>query len=221
MSQTTAKRRILLIIIAMLLLPAVVIAAVAAIDSWITPGFQVDLYEIDESNLPQVTYKYAVTDTAAGGNALSHWTLGIGLCANNLVSPMAGAYTTPTDDCTAAGYGTSCVASEYTVVTGYDPTTGVNGIKFEDADPQLAYPQTHLFEITVSGETGRGEIPLSIKAAGNEPVGTIMGPICEPTAVSFSNASVASSGNTAFVAIAALTMLMGFATVGVWRKHGK
>lgn len=218
MSQTTAKRRILLIVIAMLLLPAVVMAA---IDSWTAPGFQVDLYEIDESNAPEVTYKYAITDTAAGGNAMSHWSLGLEQCAKELVSPGLGNYTTPIDG-TVCGDGLdypACESANYRVELGRDPTTGVTGIKFEG--DTLAYPNTHLFHITVSGETARGEIPIAIKPGANVFTGTITGPICGPSAVSLSNASVASSGNTAFIAIAALTMLMGVATVGVWRKHGK
>jgi hypothetical protein len=203
------------------------LAAAAAIDTWIASlngidYFQVDLYEIDESNLPAVTYKYAVTDIYSGPNdpALSHWTLGLELCANSLLNPSSNSYTTPIDSavCGAGGDYANCVSTNYTVVTGNDPTTGVDGVKFEDAAQQLSFGQTHLFHITVSGETDRGEIPVAIKAAGNEPDGTITGPICTPTAVTMAAPNVASSNSSAFIAVAAAMMFMGVASAGVLRK---
>lgn len=227
MQQTIAKHRILLLIAVFVLLPATVFAAAAAIDTWIASAndidyFQVDLYEIDESNLPAVTYKYAVTDiyNGSGSNdpALSHWALGIELCANKLVNPTAGAYVTPIDPAVCGTDYTNCVSTPYTVVEGIDPTTGVNGLKFEDADDQLEYGQTHLFHITVGAETGRGEIPVAIKAADNEPDGTITGPICRPTAVTMATPSVASSSNATFAVVAAAVMFMGVLSAGVLRK---
>jgi hypothetical protein len=70
----------------------------------------------------------------------------------------------------------------------------------------------------VGAETGRGEIDVAVKAADNEPSGTIMGPVCTPAAVTMAAPSVASSNNTTFVAIAAAMMIMGVLSVGVLRK---
>lgn len=225
MSQTTAKR-LILIIFAMLLLPAVVLAAT----SWTDPNgfFRVELYGVEGTpgSGGNVTYKYAVTDLAGTStNALSHWTLGIESCMDNVVKPLDGDfYTTPIEPavCGTGGAYEPCASATYEVEIGPDgQAPGVNGIKFLDPDVQLANGETHLFFITVSGVTATGENPLVVKSGDHSIVGTIDGPICEPTAVSFSNTSVASSGNTAFVAIAALTVLMGVATVGAWRKHEK
>lgn len=234
MSQTTAKR-LILIIFAMLLLPAVVMAATSwtAVNSAGHAVFQIDLYQV--IGVPgsggNVTYKYAVTDISQGisGNAdpdLSHWTLGIEGCADNLVKPLDGdTFITPIEPA-VCGVGQAyeeCVESEYLVETGPDGQTGVDGVKFLDPNPALTNGQTHLFYIVVSGVTATGEIDVLAKPGTENIIGTnvIDGPICEPTAVSFSNTSVASSGNTPFVAIAALTVLMGVATVGMWRKHEK
>jgi hypothetical protein len=224
-SQTTAKR-LILIIFAMLLLPAVVMAAT----TWTDPDgyFRIELYDVDGTpgSGGNVTYKYAVTDLAGTStNALSHWTLGIESCVDNIVKPLDGAlYTTPIEPavCGTGDVYEPCTSATYLVEFGPDgQVPGVNGIKFLDPDVQLGNGETHLFFITVSGVTATGENPVVVKSGSTSLTGMIDGPVCVPSAVSFSNTSVASSGNTAFVAIAALTMLMGVATVGVWRKHEK
>lgn len=225
MRQLTTTRRILLIVTIMLLLPAVVMAAIDSftfLNSSSQPVFQLDLYDIDETNLPAVTYKYALTDLLAGDNAMSHWTLDLEQCTGKVSEPEAGPYQTifDSDVCGEGLEYENCVAGvNYTVETGQDPTTGLRGIKFEG--DSLEPGQTHIFHITLLAETGREDIDVAIKAGNNVYPGTILGPICRPTAVAMSSTNVASSNGLAFAAVAALTMLMGLATVGVWRKQGK
>ncbi|NLF65236.1 MAG: hypothetical protein GX579_11625 [Chloroflexi bacterium] len=226
MPNAVAKYRIFFLIAVFVLLPATAFAAVAALDTWVATHnnidkFRVDLYAIDESNLPAVTYKYAVTDLYNGQGddpALSHWALGIGLCARKVANPTPGPYTTPMDPAVCGTEYDNCVSTTYTVEHVADPTTGVDGIKFEDADEQLGFGETHLFHITVAGETGRGEIDVAIKAGGLTPAGTILGPLCQPSAVAMTGASVAGAGNATFAAVAAAVMFMGVLSVGVLRK---
>jgi hypothetical protein len=226
MQQTITKHRILFLLVVFMLLPATVFAAAAAISSWTaynsgTPVFKVDLYAIDQSNLPAVTYKYAVTDIYPGSGQAdpgqSHWTLGIGQCVANLVSPTAGAYTTPIDPavCGAGLPYASCTSENYQVVLGQDPTTGVEGIKFEGG---MEDGETHLFHLTVSSETGWGFRDVAVKAGTWSVVGTMKVPLCEPTAVTMAAPSAASHSNTAFFGVAAAMMVMGVLSVGVLRK---
>lgn len=226
MQQAIAKHRILFLLAVFVLLPATVFAAGAAISSWTayngsTPVFQVDLYAIDESNLPAVTYKYAVTDIYPGSGqsdpGQSHWTLGLGQCAKNVVSPSAGAYTSPIDPavCGAGLDYANCTSENYQVVFGNDPTTGVQGIKFNGG---MEDGETHLFHITLSGETGRDDLNVAIKGGTWVDHGTIQGPICTPTAVAMAGSGVASTGNAAFAAVAAAMMFMGVLSAGVLRK---
>jgi hypothetical protein len=226
MQQTITKHRVLFLIALFVLLPATVFAAAAAISSWTafngsTPVFQVDLYGIDESNLPAVTHKYAVTDIYPGSGqsdpGQSHWTLGIGQCAANVVSPPTGTYVTPIDPavCGAGLDYPNCTSDNYQVVLGNDPTTGVQGIKFNGG---MEDGETHLFHITVSNETGRGDMDVAVKAGTWFDTGTLQGPLCEPTAVTMAAPSVASNSNATFAAVAAGMMLMGVLSVGVLRK---
>lgn len=208
----------------MLLLPAVVMAAIDSftfLNSSNQPVFQLDLYGIDETNPPAVTYKYAITDLLVGDNAMSHWTLDLEQCTGKVSEPSGRSYTTIVDPA-VCGEGLdyeNCAVANYTVETGQDPTTGLRGIKFEGDSLQPG--QTHIFHITLLAETGREDIDVAIKAGNDVYPGTILGPICRPTAVAISSTNVASSNGIAFAAVAALTMLMGLATVGVWRKQGK
>jgi hypothetical protein len=224
MRQLTTSRRVILIVTVLLLVPAVVMAAIDSftfVNSGGTPIFRIDLYGIDESNPPAVTYKYAVTDLLAGDNALSHWTLDLEQCAGQLASPTAGNYSTIVDPavCGAGLDYPNCVSASYKVVTGNDPTTGLFGIKFEG--DTLGFGQTHIFHITVAAETGRGPIDVAVKPGNTPYLGTITGPLCTPTAVTMSGASVASRNGLAFAAVAALTMILGVASIGVWRKNEK
>ena len=226
MKQAIVKHRILFLVAVFVLLPATAFAATAAIDSWTAAydnqdRYQVDLYAIDESNLPQVTYKYAVTDLYNGQGddpALSHWVLGLETCARKVVNPTPGVYTTPVDTNVCGSEYDNCVSTTYTVVRGSDPTTGLDGIKFEDATEQLEFGQTHLFHITLAGETGRGEIDVAIKAGTNTPAGTITGALCQPAAVTMTGSGVAGTGNAAFAVVAAAVMFMGVLSAGVLRK---
>lgn len=224
MPHTIAKHRILFLIAIFMLLPATVFAAAAATTfiatSNGTPIFQVDLYDIDEPAPNAVTYKYAVTDLYNGSlpgvdrRGLSHWALGIGSCS--VKSPRGDTYTTPIDATVCGSVYPNCSVETYRVEIGGDPTTGVNGIKFEG--DTLDYNETHLFHITVVGETDRGDIGVAIKAGTDSYPGLIEGPICKPTAVTMAAPSIASNSNATFVAVAAAMMFMGVLSVGVLRK---
>ncbi len=227
MIKAIARYRILFLLALFVLLPATVFAAAAALDTWFAAHnnidkFQVDLYEVDESNLPQVTYKYAVTDvydgSGSGDPALDKWILGTELCTNKIRQPVGNTYTTPIDPAVCGAGGYNCVSTSYTVVRGNDADSGLQGIRFEAPAADLSFGQTHLFEITFAGETGRGDVGVGVKADNLLMTGDIIGPLCQPAAVTMSGASAAGAGNATFAVVAAAVMVMGVLSAGILRK---
>jgi hypothetical protein len=161
-----------------------------------------------------VTYKYAVTDIYTGSIAASRWKLGIGQCVDNLVSPTAGTYISPIDPavCGAGKDYANCTSGNYEVVLSDEPSAGL--VRFNGG---MGDGETHLFQITVSGETGRVDRNVYIQPGASWIGGTIQGPLCEPTAVTMAAPS-ATSRHSTFIAVAAAMMVMGVVSVGVLRK---
>lgn len=199
------------------------VAALAA-GTTLLNNYQVDFIEVIK-NESYTTWTYAVTADGDEATGLSHWTLGLDIrCGYTVVSPTASpvgvrSYTTLTSYVPASGPDAGsdictsvyqCQAASYNVEIGPDATTGVSGIKFQDADVSLAEnnPGTHIFQITVAnaGETRLGDTGIAVKVGGGKTgyeVGLISGPVCAPSAVFLSNLNA--SSNSA-VNIQALTI---------------
>ena len=185
MPNAVAKYRIFFLIAVLVLLPATVFAAAAALDTWFAAHnnidkFQVDLYAIDESNLPQVTYKYAITDvydgSGSGDPALDKWILATERCTGKIRQPAGTTYTTLIDPAVCGDGGYNCVSTTFTVGQGSDADSGLQGIRFEAPTTDLSYGETILFEITLAGETGRGDVGVGVKAENLLMTGAITGP---------------------------------------------
>lgn len=174
------------------LLVALVFGIVQAADTVTLNGYTIDFLGSTQSG-SQSTWTYAVTVTGNPSAGLSHITFGLGTCAN-LVAPPEGSYTTPTTpaECSDGTY--SCQSTTYNVVHGYDPTTGVTGIKFEDPADQLEDGVTvsHIFEITLNTTleaVPEQDQPVAVKTGGSEHVGVVTGAACpSPTAVTLTGA---------------------------------
>lgn len=185
-------------------------------------GYQIDYLGFVNNGNNTSTWTYAVTSTsAAPTQALSHWTLGVGACYD-IVSPANGSqYTTPT---TGFGCGSTytCEPTTCTVVHGNDATTGVDGIKFEDCDPQLSKDpvRTHIFRFTVTGvPTNPGDVQVGVKPGNTTATGLITGPSCAPNAVSIASAGAVAEGNSGSLLAWAAAMLLAAAALWLWRKQ--
>lgn len=206
------------VLILALLIPT---AIVAAAETATVGNFQIDLVNHVTNPDDTDTFTYAVTATGPT-QALSHWTLGIDTCVDHLVSPQAGPYTTVTNLAECGGSPYLCQASNYTVVTGNDPTLQLNGIKFEDGSPQLTEGNTHVFEITVEEFAYLTEVNVGAKYGQNERLAKIDGPVCGTgTAVSLASSSVGSAQPFTMATIPllfAVMLLLAVATLVVWRR---
>ena len=207
--------------IVLLLALSIPTVVVFAAESVILGNFQIDLVSQVDNGNDTHTFTYAVT-AVGPTQALSHWTLGIDTCVNHLISPLAGSYTTITNiaECGDGTYA-SCEASNYTVVTGSDPTLGINGIKFEDGSLQLTEGNTHVFQITVSDLAYVDLLDVGTKAGGAEPTGEIDGPVCGTgTAVSLASSNVSYTPISTLLPLVVATMLaLTAATLLAWRRQ--
>lgn len=184
------KRLYIIALLLALLIPTAIVAAAGTVT---LDNFQIDLVGHEPGPNDTEIFTYAVTDLGAS-NALSHWTLGIDTCLEYLVEPQPGSYTTATGIPECGGNPYTCESAEYTVVTGNDPTLGINGIKFEDGVPQLSTGTTHVFQITVEEFAGVELVDVGTKTGGAETNGQIDGPICgTTTAVSLASTNVDSA----------------------------
>jgi hypothetical protein len=204
-------------------LAAMIVGAALAVDSVTLLNYQIDFLGFEQTG-DTSTWRYAVTANGDEANGLSHWTLELGSCYE-IIAPTNN-YSTPTnlDVCTDGTY--SCQSSNYTVVQGIDPTTGLSGIKFEDPSSALASGNqvTHIFEITVQYDGDHvlaSEIGAGIKAGQGEQIGAISGPGCVPTAVSLVSFGAGKSSNLqvgAFLAVVGAFALVGGVVVQRNRK---
>lgn len=203
---TVSRAATLLVLVLIFAFAGVALAA----DSVTLLGYQFDLLGFTDNGDNTSTWTYAVTADGDETYGLSHWTLGIGTCYD-VISPADGAsYTTITDHplCLDGTY--TCIESECTAVHGLDPTTGVDGIKFEDCDPQLGdnLLGTHIFQFTVDDvPIEGGDVDVAAKGGGGLEVGTITGPACGSTAVKLAGLSVTQTGAEWGTLILALAML--------------
>lgn len=198
-----------------LILTAVIVGVALAVDSTSALNYQIDFLGAEKSGNTS-TWTYAVTSSGDEANGLSHWTLELGSCYA-IVAP-TNSYTTPTDldVCTGGTY--DCQASNYTVVPGNDPTTGLSGIKFEDPSPQLSSENigTHIFEVVLQSDGEHfvaDEIDVAVKTGGGEEVSRISGPGCVPTAVSLISFGASQGSNyqvSSFLMVIGAISLLGF-----------
>jgi hypothetical protein len=141
-------------------------------------GFTVCFAGKEDNGDNTTTWTYAVqSDGENSTPALSHFTLQLCPTTYPHVEPGQGdTYTTP------ASYNsiTGREGIEYIVEIGEDPTTGVEGIKFEEGEPLLGEDgaiEVDIFQFDLPTENiGIGEINVGIKAA-DAYTGTIDGPI--------------------------------------------
>lgn len=191
----------------------IVVGVALALESTTALNYQIDFLGAEKSGNTSI-WTYAITSSGDEANGLSHWTLALGSCYA-IVAP-TDTYTTPTDleACTDGTY--DCEASTYTVLHGYDPTTELAGIKFEDPSPQLSSTNlaTHIFEITLQNDGEHfvaDEIDVGVKAGDVEEVSRISGPGCLPTAVSLTSFGASQSSDfrigSVLVVIGALSLL--------------
>ena len=213
------RRKIhLAVLMLALLIPA---AVVLAADSIILGDnhYQVDLVSNEDNGDGTNTFTYAITGLNPP-NALSHWTLGIETCLDSLVSPTGSSYTTVTSIPQCGNNPYDCEVSQYSVETGNDSTLNINGIKFQDASPQLTAGKTHVFQITVENVGVVDLIEVGGKYAENEPTDFINGPVCGgQTAINLS--STTASNATANVLLPAVLLLAGLAATSLvlWRRQ--
>lgn len=214
-------QRTRLYIIVLLLALLIPTAIVAAAETVTIDNFRIDLVGHEPGPNDTEIFTYAVTDLGAS-HALSHWTLGIDTCLEHLVAPdpQSNPYSTVTGipECGDGTY--SCEVAEYTVVTGNDPTLGINGIKFEDGVPQLSTGMTHIFQITVEEFAGVELVDVGTKTGGAESHGQIDGPICgTTTAVSLASTNVDSAPlGTLLPMLLGLMIVLAGATLFVLRR---
>lgn len=213
------KRLYIFALVLALLIPTAIVAAAETVT--LNDVFQIDLVGQEPGPDNTQIFTYAVTDLGAP-NALSHWTLGIDSCLEHLVEPdpASNPYSTVTtiDECGDNPY--SCQGADYTVVTGNDPTLEINGIKFEDGDPQLSQGATHIFQIRVKDFDRLESVDVGIKYGDSEPTGQIDGPVCgSPTAVSLASTNVDSTwAGTLLPVLLSLVIVLAGATLFFLRR---
>jgi hypothetical protein len=177
-------------------------------------GYQIDFAGVQDNGDNTSTWTYAVTSDGNESQGLSHWTLQVDACYQPIIAPAnESTYTTPTDASFGCGSLYNCAQVQCTVVHGTDPTTGINGIKYENCEPQLdrENQQTHIFQFTVRGVPNRaGYVQMGAKAGDDIAKSEIQGPVCSPNAVSIQELSAqpepAASGVGRFVAQMAMTI---------------
>ena len=211
-----------------LLLTAVTFGVVSAAGSIVLNGFTVEFLGV-EMNGNTGTFTYAVTADPTVNpvpHGLSHWIIGTGNCSEiNFVYPVtSGPYTSPIDSPVCSDGSHSCQAANYTEVEwGSDPTTGVFGIKFGDANSQQLSREntgTHIFQIQIDNVVGTQDVQVGVKTNGRTgSTGLITGPLCRtPSAVALSTASAASNSPSLNISFLLITLLITLSSLTVWRR---
>jgi hypothetical protein len=221
-----ARRLVVIISVAVLMFVAVQVVLAFTPEDTVTVGaFKVDLvtYTLgtNESN-----WIYAITVLPGSWpdmKGLSHWILGFDLGCYTDVWPEESITvdTVTIDQCTDGTY--NCVDAQYGIEYGYDPTTYVDGIKWNFAggqqlEPGDNTPFTHVFEMTLGGPAQyEGQAVVGAKTGDGSYTGSILGPACQPSAVEVASLS-AHSGMTS-LAMFTLVVLAGFGAAGTVAIH--
>jgi hypothetical protein len=150
------------------------------LDSIVLDGYEVTFDGATDNGDGTSTWTYTVTVSDADGvQALSHWVLGLDLCADvEVVS-----------------------ADPDNVEIGVDPTTGVDGIKWDDLSLQPG--QSDTYSVTIDAELGLevfiGHVDVGVKGGQTIETGTINGPDCtlEPPTLTVEKVVVNDDGGTA------------------------
>lgn len=163
MSVMLSKAKSRLSIFIWLVMMACMLPVVAAQD---TPsagdllGFNVSYGgRVYDSAINQTTFTYTVTGNAAPHD-LSHFDVGIPSCN----PPLLIASTNPT----------------HAVSFGVDPTTGVDGIKW---DSSLSTTDSRTYSIGFIGSVAEGTTQVAVKASNEFEIATLAGPSCEVASV--------------------------------------
>lgn len=218
MKTRMAKRAMTLAAMMVVLLAGLVLAA----DTTTLQGYEIEFLGATQDGTNS-TWTYAISTTGVETSGLSHWTLAVGSCAT-VVAPSPGSYTTPTDH-ERCGQDLTCLEATYNEVEiGDDPTTGVSGVKFGDAnEEQLSQSNggTHIFEIVLAGvfadETE--DIAVGVKTGAGGTAGVITGASCgSPSAVAMSTAAAESDSGTPLVTWLLLVAILMAASILVLRR---
>ncbi len=219
-------RRFLWKILVVLALALLAVGTVYAIEGSTTlSGYTIDLVEVTEDTANnQSTWVYAITaDYGVPANGLSHWSLGIGSCYEVVEPPVGSIYTTPITNY-GCGDVYTCSQGSYTVY--YDAgmsSTVTDGIKFEtyDSDNELGPDNltTQIFEVTVQKESDqifrRGDTYVDVKPGDTLYTGEVVGPVCEPNAVTI--AGLDARGRPEYWTVTGFAGMVVF--VLVWRRR--
>jgi hypothetical protein len=219
-----ARRLIVIIAVAVLMFVAVqVVLAYAPVDSVTISSYQVDLvtYTLgtNESHwIYAITAKPNAVAVRPCG-AISHWVLGFDLtCYDPVVPADQTKVSTVTDlpQCLDGTY--NCLPADYYVEHGRDPTTDVDGVKWniigdEGLKPGDA-PTTHVFKLSLYGpDQDIGDALVAIKYGNTSRTETITGPLCAPSVVDVMSFSAGSGMTTP--AMLTLLILVGSTAAGV------
>lgn len=165
-------------------------------------GYQIDFLGFTDNGNNTSTWTYAVTTDGDEEKGLSHWSLDINACFGPIVAPANSThFTTKTGAEFGCGTTYNCEVAQCTVVQGIDPTTGVNGIKFENCSPQLSKdgpePRTQIFQFTVEGVPNQGgPVTVAVKPGQGTASGTLIGPACTPNSVALRDFEASSDAAT-------------------------
>lgn len=179
--------------IGLFVIVAILSSAMAVSAAGVIPTDCIDFVEVGDSIVcfmgkedhpdDTTTWTYGVQRlTGSSGGAMSHVTFSICIDDPSAVTPTTGdVYTTP------GSYGAFMgrPGINYNVVVGFDPTTGVEGIKFEDGIPEQTAGEVDIFQFTQPTQMDPGweKTPFGLKDGNSGYPMEIMGPICDGSAV--------------------------------------
>ncbi|MGC9348390.1 MAG: hypothetical protein ACP5JG_09660 [Anaerolineae bacterium] len=220
-----ARRLVVIISVAVLMFVAVqVVLAFSPVDTVTVGPYKVDLvtYTLGTNESNWIYAITAVPGTYSDTSGLSHWILGFNLgCYTHVYPEQTITFETidNIDQCNDGTY--NCVDAGYYIEYGYDPTTGVDGLKWNFSSGEQLEPGgpdedpfTHVFEMTLSGpDQYTGETVVGVKTGHSTLEGTILGPSCEPSAVRV--ASLSAKSGMATPVIVSLVVMAGLATTGI------
>lgn len=173
------------IAVSVLLFVAVFTGTALAGDSVTVDGHTLDFIEVeyDTPAAGQSTWYYKVTSGTSP--SLSHITFEIASCMEIVEAGTWDGMDTSTRDNAGA-----------TIEIGDDPTTGVNGVKFDDG---FSDGEMRFYYFTVTGNHASGDITVGFKGGPTSGTDVITGPNVDcvpvdPTAISFNDFGAANNG---------------------------